>query len=439
MSIELLREEAKEKVKTDQKYNPKSEYHVDLEDPEVKAKIEQAQKLYQEFLKENFEKFDLSNEKSIGEVYEKAIEAGVFDKAEEIRELIFGKDIHFYGVSYLWDACVNHCHYCPGSIPNRAKAIKEGKDFPIRELNVDQAVVDTKAVMEDGHKHICYLTGSTPAIEAYPDKIIPYLTKVIEETKADGLKEIILNIEPLTEDGFRKIAEAVKAANEKLGTNVSLQFRVFQETYNRNVYKQMHPKGPKSNYDFRIESQARALRAGVDNIGLGALFGLNKFPFEEIEGLRQHAERLEKKSGKAPARICLPSANELENIGVRIPYFINRGIYNAGRKELAEKGNYEKFDELIYALARLAMPKINIVSSERDGEAMLEILDKYATCTTLNVHPGVGDNAKLFPIEEKDEFANVHFEQTTTFPRDPKSTLEKMKERGYKPVLGEIK
>lgn len=418
------------------KYDPKSEYHVDLEDPEVKEKIEEAQKLYRHFLKENFERFDLSNEQSIEDVYNKALEAGVFDKAEEIRELIFGKDMHFYGVSYLWDACVNHCHYCPGSVTNRAKAIKEGKEFPLRELSVSQAVEDTKAVMKDGHKHVCYLTGSTPSIDKYPDKIIPYLTSVIEETKGDGLKEIILNIEPLTEDGFKKVAEAVKAINEKLGTNVSLQFRVFQETYNKKTYKQMHPKGPKADYDFRIESQARALRAGFDNVGLGALFGLTKLPFEEIEGLRQHAERLEKESGKAPARICLPSANELNNIGVKIPYFIKRGIYNKGRKELKKKGPYEKFNELIYALARLAMPKINIVSSERDGQAMLKILDEYATCTTLNVHPGVGDNANLFPNNEVGGNNEVHFEQTTTFPRNPKLTLDEMRQRGYNPILG---
>lgn len=418
------------------KYDPKSEYHADLENQEVKAKIEEAQKLYSEFVKENFDKFDLSNEQSIEDVYNKALEAGIFDKAEQVRELIFGKDIHFYGVSYLWDACMNHCHYCPGSVPNRQKAIKEGKEFPLRELSVPQAVEDTKAVMRDGHSHICYLTGSSPSIDKFPDKIIPYLTSVIEETKGDGLEEIILNVEPLTEEGFRKVADAVKEINTRLGTNVSLQFRVFQETYNRDVYAQMHPKGPKADYDFRIESQARALRAGIDNVGLGALFGLNKLPLEEIEGLRQHTEKLEKEFGKSPSRICLPSANELENIGVQIPYFIKRGIYNARRKELVEKGYYEKFDELIYALARLAMPKINIVSSERDGEAMLEILDKYATCTTLNVHPGVGDNARLFAKEEKDEFAQVHFEQTTTFPRDPESTLEKMRQRGYNPIIG---
>ncbi len=417
------------------KYDPKNEYHIDLESPEAKEKIKEAQDLYNSFSNENLKEFDLSSDEKIDKVYKKAEELGIFEKAENIRNLIFGNDVYFYGVSYLWDACINHCHYCPGSVINRAKAIREGKCFPTRELSVEQAVKDTRAVMEDGHTHICYLTGSTPEIDKYPDKIIPYLISVIKETKDRGLKEIILNIEPLTEEGFRKVVESVERANKEFGTNVSLQFRVFQETYNRDVYKEMHPKGPKSDYDFRIESQSRALRAGFDNVGLGVLFGLNKYPIEEIEGLKNHAERLEKEFGKIPSRVCLPSANELENIGVDIPYFLKRGIYSNQRRELIEKGPYEKFNELIYALSRLAMPKVNIVSSERDREAMLEILDKYATCSTLNVHPGVGDNAMIFQSKDGGKENDVHFEQATTFPRDPQKTLEKMRKRGYNPKL----
>jgi len=423
--------------KKNSKYDVNSEYHVDLENPEVKEKIDKAQKLYSEFIEENLNKLDLTDEKSIVEVYKKAAEQGIFKEAEEIRNLIFGKDIHFYGVSYLWDKCKNYCTYCPGSVLNRKKAIAEGCEYPQRELTVDQTVEDTKAVMKDGHTHVCYLTGSTPSINKYPDKIIPYLNSVIKETRDNGLEEIILNIEPLTEDGFRKIAEAVKEANEEFGTNVAIQFRVFQETYNRETYSQVHPKGQKSDYDFRIDSQARALKAGFDNVGLGALFGLNRYPLEEIEELKKHAERLKEEFGKSPARVCLPSANELENIGVKIPHFIKRGQYKQGRKELVEVGEYEKFNELIYALSRLAMPTVNIVSSERDGEAMLEILDKYATCSTLNVHPGVGENANIFATETAPSNEAVHFEQTTTFPRLPKDTIEKMRNRGYEPIIKE--
>jgi 2-iminoacetate synthase len=366
-----------------------SEYKVDLNNPAIKKKISESKNIYTKFKKDYMKKFDLKNPKSISKAYDEAKKRKIFTKAQNMRELIFGKDMHFYGVVYIWDACVNDCQYCPGSITNRQKALKEGRAYPLRELTVAQTVLDTKAVMKDGHKHVCYLTGSAPGREKLPDKLIPYL---IELDKL-GLKEIILNTEPPTLEGLKKLRRAVK--------NTSLQFRVFQETYNKNTYKIMHPRGPKADYNFRINVQARAIEAGFDNVGLGALFGLHRYPLEEIEGIRKHAEHLEKKYKVKPSRICLPSANELANIGVTIPYFLKRGKYSEGRNILLKAGDYEKFDEIIYALARLAMPTINIVSSERDGPAMLRILDKYATCTTLNVHPGVGDNAKIFPGDEE--------------------------------------
>ncbi len=388
-------------------YNPASEYKANIKSPEVQAKLAESKELYKSFTS----KFaiDLENLETISQAYKKAQE-GVFKIAQEIRELVFGKDMHFYGVSYLWDACTNHCKYCPGSVPNRKKAIESGKEYPLRELSVNEAVADTLAVMKDGHMHICYLAGSSPGREKLPDKMVPFL----ERFDQLGLDEIILNIEPATEEGFRKMRNAVK--------NTALQFRVFQETYDRETYAKMHPKGPKADYDFRRQSQANAIKAGFDNIGLGALFGLHRFPIEEIEGLRKHAEELEIEHGKAPARICLPSANELTNIGVQIPYFLKRG----------KNGNYEKFNELIYALARLAMPTISIVSSERDRPGMLKILDKYATCTTLNVHPGVGGNANLFSCNGKKQ---THFEQATVFPRNPKKTIKEMRHKGYNPII----
>jgi len=343
--------------------------------------------------------------------------------------------MHFYGVSYLWDKCAEYCTYCPGSVSNRLKAKKEGKEYPIRELTVEQAVKDTKAIMRDGHTRICYLTGSSPNVDKFPDKIIPYLEEIIAKTKNEGLEEIILNIEPQTDEGFGKIAEAVKKANKQNGTNVALQFRVFQETYDRDTYSRVHPKGgkmTKADYDFRRSSQERAFRAGFDTVGGGVLFGLHDNPLEEIENLKNHVEELKNKNIKV-SRICLPSANELKNIGVTIPHFLDRGQYDKGRNELIKAGNYEKINELVYALSRLAMPEINLVSSERDGPAMLRVLDKYATCTTLNVHPGVGDNACIFGEKENED--ETHFEQATVFPRNPKKLITELKKRGYNPII----
>ena len=404
-----------------EKYKFEDEYKVKINDLSIREKIKSSNELYEDFKKKNIHKLDLENPVTIDKIYEKAEQEEIFEKAEEIKELVFGRDIHFYGVVYLWDKCINFCSYCPGSIPNRQEAIKKGKNYPLRELSVKQAIEETLAVMKDGHTHICYLAGSFPGREKLPEKLGFYL----KEIDNLGLEEIILNVEPTTIEGFEKIRNSVK--------NTPIQYRIFQETYDKKTYSKVHPKGLKSDFNFRKNSQKRALDAGFDNIGLGVLFGLHQFPIEEIENLKLHSEELYSLYGKNPARICLPSANELKNIGVKIPYFIEKGEYRNGREEIVKKGNYEKFDELIYALTRLAMPTVNIVSSERDGPAMLKILDKYATCTTLNVHSGVGENSGIFNKNKETE--TVHFEQTTDFPRNPNKTVRDMKNRGYNPII----
>ena len=405
-------------------YDPINEYKVNIKSKNAQKEIVEARQLYEAFATEFVHLLDLEKPSAINLVFEKANQSGIFKRANYIRNLIFGKDIHFYGVVYLWDACQNYCSYCPGSIPNRKKLIEQGINYPLRELTIKQAVLETQSVMKAGHTHICFLCGSAPGITKLPDKIIPFL-KAIDKL---GLNEIILNIEPLRDEGFKAIRDSVK--------NTPLQYRVFQETYNKKSYLELHPKGEKSNYVFRIESQERAMNAGFNNFGLGVLFGLHRYPIEEINDLITHSENMKKSINLAPARICLPSANELKNIGVDIPYFIKRGSYNKRRSELLEADHYEKLTELIYALTKLAMPTTSIVSSERDCPAMLKILDKYATCTTLNVQSGVGENTKIFKKNEDESV--VHFEQTTDYPREPNSTKLDMLQRGYNPILKDM-
>lgn len=402
---------------TNSNYNPNSEYKIDINTPEAKRQIQRAQNIFEDFLLRFKFGLNFKDPETIRTIYQIARNFGIFKEAEKIRNLVFGEDIHFYGVCYLWDKCYNYCAYCPGSIPNRQKAIQQGQAYPLRELTVKQAIEDTRAIMKKGHRRICYLAGSAPGRYKTPDKIIPYLREIDKL----GLEEIILNIEPVTRVGFKKIRQAVE--------HTSLQFRVFQETYDRQTYKQLHPQGPKADYDFRRQSQARALKAGFDNVGLGVLFGLHKYPLEEIAALRKHVQDLEKAFNKTPARVCLPSANQLRNIDVDVPYLLDRGKYKDRGKVMLKMGTYEKFNQLIYALARLAMPTINIVSSERDTPAMLEILNKYATCASLNVQPNVGGNANIFP------YGNTYFKQALIFSRNPKETFKGMGARGYNPII----
>lgn len=402
------------------KYNLVSEYKINIEEECNKIQITNAVRLFENFITGNFKKIDLEKLETIDEVYEEAQNNGIFSEAEKIRNLIFGKDIHFYGVCYLWDACVNYCVYCPGSVQNRKEALKNGREYPLRKLRIEQFVKEAKAIKENGHTHICLLAGSAPGRNGLPKKIFPYL----EAIDNLGFTEIILNIEPPTYEGLKLIRSAVK--------QTSLQFRVFQETYNKETYGILHPKGPKSDYDFRFSSQGNAIKAGFNNIGLGVLFGLHQFPLEEIYSLKQHLISLKTMYDRDIARICLPSANELKNIGIEIPYYLPKGEYSNNGQEIVSMGKYEKFNELLYALARLYMPTINIVSSERDKPAMLKVLDKYATCTTLNVHSGVGDNSNIYEKHTENE---IHFEQTTDYPRNVDLTINDMIERGYNPVL----
>lgn len=376
-------------------YNPNSEYKVEISQPEVKAKIAEAKQKFRKFVDE-FKDLNLTNEQSVEWAHEFAKQRGIFDLAENIKNLIFGRDITTYGVSYISDSCVSGCTYCPmrrDSVDTRTK-----KTIKRKKLCLDEFVKDTQEIIKDGHSHICFLTGDGELTTNHPEGMTPYLQAL---DKMEGIDEIILNVTPQTIETFKIWREAVK--------NKSLQFRVFQEVYDKEIYQAKHPFGPKADYQFRKDSQARAIEAGFDNYGLGILLGINPKMLQEIEMLVGHAEEMTRQYGRAPARVCLPTANTLA------------GVNNV------EKQHYvsAKANELAYALTRLAMPEISIVSSERDTPEMLRILDRYATNRTVDVQPSVGGNLKQ--AISKDSL----LKQTTVHPTDSDSTRRDYESRGY--------
>lgn len=383
-------------------YNPIDELHLDPNSSETKSIIADSLEQYRRFSSKYKNVLHLDKPDSITHVYQAALQENIFQAAEAVRRAFFGHDLHFYGVTYLWDMCMESCVYCPAALENR----KKSKYKPL-SLSIDEAVNDIQYVMQDGHRHICILTGEDPL--RYPPHVLADYIRAFDEL---GLKEIILNVEPPKNvEDFKLWRDAAK--------KTALQFRVFQETYNREKYAAIHPVtkyGRKHDFDKRYQSQADALQAGFNNIGLGVLFGNHHYPIEEIDSLQAHANDLKSKTGKYPARVCLPSAKHLEQISVNIPFIIQ------------EKSTYQQFSEIIYALARLAMPTIGLVSSERDESTLLTELDKYATCTTLNVHPGVGDNIKF---HENTPNNDIHFEQAPSFSRDPDHFINTHEMKGY--------
>ncbi len=223
-------------------------------------------------------------------------------------------------------------------------------------------------------------------------------------------------------------------------TKTPLQFRVFQEAYDRSRYSEIHPRtrlGRKHDFDRRYNSQTRALEAGLANVGLGVLFGNHRYPLEELLALLEHADHLHWATGRWPARVCLPTAKSLQGIGVTIPFSVESGPsrHTAAEDEAGLDKPYARLSEVLYALARLALPHIATVSSERDPPALLSRLDQYTPCTSLNVHPGVGDNTRFHEGQRDD---TVHFEQAPSYSRDPIETVKRLRERGFTPLLGPI-
>jgi hypothetical protein len=398
-------------------YRAQDELHVHLDDPKTQAIIGQAQEKYRAFATACRHRFDLAQPASIVEIYAEAVRLGLLDEAARVREFFFGRDMHFYGVVYLWDICMESCTYCPAAVENRKKA----KYKPL-DLTVEDAVRDVKYVMADGHRHLCILTGEDPV--KHPPRVLAEYIRAFDEL---GLKEMILNVEPPKDPAdFRLWRDAAKKTN--------LQFRIFQETYDRATYSRIHPItkwGRKHDYDNRYEAQITAMQHGFDDYGLGILFGNHALPIDEIDGLQAHACYAKEKTGRWPARVNLPSAKHLENIEVDIPFDLHMGQAVAGSTSVA----YRMSSELIYALTRLALPHLSIVSSERDSPDLLRVLDRYATCTTLNVHPGVGDNIRF---NEGIDFMTPHFEQAPSFSRDPRTLALDYAAAGYRAFLGPI-
>ena len=252
--------------------------------------------------------------------------------AEEIKLAFYGNRIVLFAPLYLSNYCVNGCLYCPYHLKN--------KHIPRKKLTQDEIRAEVIALQDMGHKRLAIEAGEDPV-----NNPIEYILESIDTIysihhKNGAIRRVNVNIAATTEDEYRMLKDA------GIGTYI-----LFQETYHREGYEKLHPTGPKSDYAWHTEAMDRAMSAGIDDVGLGVLFGLDKYRYE-FAGLLMHAEHLEAVFGVGPHTISFPRVKPADDID---PDEFDNGISD----EIFEK---------IIACARIAVPYTGMIISTRESE-----------------------------------------------------------------------
>lgn len=253
----------------------------------------------------------------------------VFDAARQLKERIYGNRIVMFAPLYVSNYCVNGCTYCGYKCSNK---------FERKILTDDELREEAKILIEMGHKRIAFEAGEDDA--HCPIDYVLHAMDVLYKTKVGNgaLRRINVNVAATTVENYQKL----KAAD--IGTYI-----LFQETYHEPSYKSYHPTGPKSNYLYHLTAMDRAMEGGIDDVGVGALFGLYDYRFEVL-ALMQHRDHLEEKYGVGPHTISVPRIKKAKDV-------------DANQLEYAVSD--DDFKKLV-AIIRLAVPYVGIILSTRE-------------------------------------------------------------------------
>ena len=260
----------------------------------------------------------------------------VYDLAEQIKKDFYGNRIVIFAPLYLSNYCVNGCVYCPYHIKNKHIARKK--------LTQEEIVKEVTALQDMGHKRLAIEAGEDPV-----NNPIEYILECIKtiysiKHKNGAIRRVNVNIAATTVENYRKLKEA------GIGTYI-----LFQETYHKESYENLHPTGPKHNYAYHTEAMDRAMEGGIDDVGLGVLFGLELYKYE-FAALLMHAEHLEAVHGVGPHTISVPRIKHADDID---PNVFDNGI---------DDDTFAK----ICALIRVAVPYTGMIISTRESQKVRE-------------------------------------------------------------------
>ena len=317
----------------------------------------------------------------------------IYELAAKIKQDFYGNRIVMFAPLYLSNYCVNGCTYCPYHAKN--------KTIPRKKLTQDEVRKEVVALQDMGHKRLALEAGEDPK-----NNPIEYILECIDtiysiKHKNGEIRRVNVNIAATTVENYRKLKEA------GIGTYI-----LFQETYHKESYLELHPTGPKHDYAYHTEAMDRAMEGGIDDVGLGVLFGLDKYRYE-FAGLLMHAEHLETVWGVGPHTISVPRLRNADDID--IDSFTN--------------GISDDIFAKIIACIRIAVPYTGMIISTRESQDCREkVLKLGVSQISGGSKTSVGGYADS---EAEDEKGSEQFEVSDTRTLD--EVVKWLMEMGYVP------
>lgn len=298
----------------------------------------------------------------------------LYAAGNKIKKSVYDNRVVFFAPLYCSNLCVNNCKYC---------GFRESNSQEKRRiLSMDEVKRETEALIDEGHKRLIVVYGEHPASDvdyiADTIKTIYSVQKKSDRTnRPSSIRRVNVNAAPMSIDDLKKLKEV------GIGT-----FQVFQETYNRKLYEDLHPSGPKSNYRWRLYALHRAMDAGIDDFAIGALFGLEDWRFE-VMGLVSHAIDLEQRFGIGPHTISFPR------------------IMAASGSELSTNLKHQVSDEdfkKLVTVLRLAVPYTGLIITAREnGDLRDDVVNVGCTQMDASSKLGIGAYSENPEDQEKDK------------------------------------
>lgn len=294
----------------------------------------------------------------------------IFEGAKTLKRNVYGNRIVFFAPMYIGNECVNNCQYCGFRVSN--------KEIVRNSLSLEQVKEETTYLVNKGHKRLILVYGEHPKYDA--DFIAETVRQVYSVKSGKGnIRRVNINAAPQTIDDYKKI----KAAG--IGT-----FQIFQETYHYETYKKLHPTGPKSSYIWRLYGLDRAFQGGIDDVGIGALFGLYDWKFEMM-GLLSHAIHLEERFNVGPHTISFPRIEPAVNtpISERPPHLVD---------------DYT-FKKLV-AILRLSVPYTGLILTAREP---VEIRNELMQFGVSQIDAGSNIGVGAYSTNDKEAYKKSQF------------------------------